>query len=109
MDKIANYRRILRRLVNEYSRYQPSHGRIESISVCDPKTDNYLLIHAGWDNVRRIHATIFHLRLRDSKVLIEEDGLEHGITQDLLDAGVAPKDIVYSLENDETPVLRKAS
>jgi hypothetical protein len=107
MDKVANYRRALRRLVNEYARYRPSHGRIESIPVCDPKTDNYLLIHSGWDNIRRIHAIVFHLRLRDGKVLIEEDGLEHGVTQDLLDAGVAPRDIIYSLENEEIPALRK--
>lgn len=108
MDKIASYRRILRRLVNEYARYRPSHGQIEPIPVCDPKSDNYMLIHAGWDNIRRIHGTVFHLRLRDGKILIEEDGLEHGVAQDLLDAGVLPKDIVYSLENDEIAALGKA-
>jgi hypothetical protein len=109
MDKIANYRRILRRLINEYARYQPSHGQIEAIPICDPKNDNYLLIHAGWDNIRRMHATVLHLRLRDGKVLIEEDGLEHGIAQDLLDAGVAPKDIVYALESERITRLKKAS
>ena len=109
MDKVTKYRRILRRLVNDYARYKPSHGEIEPIPVCDPKTDNYLLTHVGWDNIRRIHSTIFHLRLRDSKILIEEDGLEHGITQDLLDAGVSQKDIVYSLDNEKLPTFRKAS
>jgi hypothetical protein len=109
MDKVANYRRTLRRLVNEYARYRPSHGRIEAIPVCDAKNDNYLLIHTGWDNIRRIHATILHLRLRNGKVLIEEDGLEHGIAQDLLDAGVAPQDIVYALEEEEMFAVKKAS
>src|SRR5262245_11298352 len=109
MDKVARYRRILRRLVHEYARYRPSHGQIEPISVCDPKSGNYLLIHAGWDNIRRIHATVFHLRLRDGKILIEEDGLEHGITQDLLDAGVSPKDLVYALESEAVIGVRKAS
>jgi len=109
MDKVANYRRTLRRLVNEYARYKPSHGQIEPIPVCDPKNDNYLLVHAGWDNIRRIHSTVLHLRLQDGKVLIEEDGLEHGVAQDLLDAGVSPKDIVYSLENEGMTALRKAS
>lgn len=109
MDKVTTYRRILRRLVNEYAAYRPSHGQIEPIPVCDPKNDNYLLIHAGWDNIRRIHATVLHLRLRDGKVLIEEDGLEQGIAQDLLDAGISSKDIVYSLENEKATGLRKAS
>jgi hypothetical protein len=109
MDKVIRYRRILRRLVNEYARYQPSHGQIEPIPVCDLKNDNYLLIHTGWDNIRRVHSTVFHLRLRDGSILIEEDGLEHGITQDLLDAGVSQKDIVYSLENEKPPAFKKAS
>lgn len=109
MDKVTTYRRILRRLVNEYAGYRPSHGQIEPIPVCDPKNDNYLLIHAGWDNIHRIHATVLHLRLRDGKVLIEEDGLEQGIAQDLLDAGISSKDIVYSLENEKAVGLRKAS
>ena len=78
------------------------------VPICDPKNDNYLLIHAGWDNIRRIHSTVLHLRLRDGKILIEEDGLEHGVAQDLIDAGVSPKDIVYSLENERMPALRKA-
>lgn len=108
MDKVTSYRRLLRDLVNKYARFRPAHGQIEPIAVCDPKTDNYLLIHAGWDNIRRIHAVVFHLRLRDGKILIEEDGLEYGIAQDLTDAGVSPKDIVYSLEA-ELPVVRKAS
>ena len=109
MDKVADYRRLLRRLVYEYARYQPSHGQIEPIPVCDLKNDNYLLIHAGWDNVRRVHATVLHLRLRDGKILIEEDGLEQGVAQDLLSAGVLPKDIVYALENEEAAALSKAS
>ncbi len=109
MDKVANYRRILHRLVNEYGRYKPSHGQIEPIPVCDPKNDNYLLIHVGWDNIRRIHSTVLHLRLRDGKILIEEDGLEHGVAQDLIDAGVPQKGIVYSLENEGMPALKKVS
>ena len=109
MDKVTNYRRILRRLVTEYAQYRPSHGEIEPIGVCDSKSDNYLLIHAGWDNNRRIHVTVFHLRLHNGKILIEEDGLEHGIAQDLLDAAVPPRDIVYALEKKEVTAAIKAS
>jgi hypothetical protein len=108
MDKVAMYRRILRLLVNKYARYVPSHGQIEAIAVSDAKTDNYLVIHTGWDNVRRVYATILHLRLRDGKVLIEEDGLDEGVTQELLDAGISQKDIVYSSEQGAT-AFKKAS
>ncbi len=107
MDKEANYRRIIRRLVRDYAQYRPSHGQINPIPVCDPKNDNYLVVHIGWDGIRRIHATVFHLRLRNGKILIEEDGLEHGIAQDLLNSGVSPKDIVYALENKEVTARRE--
>lgn len=107
MDKVASYRRILNRLVNDYARYRPSHGQLEPLAVCDPKNDNYLLLHVGWDNIRRQHATVLHLRLRDGRVLIEEDGLEHGITEDLIEAGVAPQDIIYA--NETLTRLKKAS
>ena len=109
MDKTTNYRRILSRLVNDYASYRPSHGQLEPIAVCDPKNDNYLLLHVGWDNIRRLHATVLHLRLRDGCVLIEEDGLEHGVMQDLLDAGIPPRDIVYSLDKHALTGLKKAS
>lgn len=109
MDKAANYRRIIRRIVRDYAQYRPSNGQIEPIPVCDPKNDNYLLLQTGWDNIRRIHETILHLRLRNGKILIEEDGLEHGIAQDLLDAGVSPRDIVYALEKEKVNAIRKAS
>jgi hypothetical protein len=109
MDKITRYRRIMRRLVNEYAGYRPSHGQIEPIAVCDPKNDNYLLLHVGWDNIRRTHATILHLRLKNGRILIEEDGLEHGIGQELIEAGVAPQDIIYSAEKEDLAVFKKAS
>jgi hypothetical protein len=106
MDKMTKYRRLITRLVNEYASYVPANGRIEPIPVCDRKNDNYLLLHAGWEGGRRVHWTIFHLRLRDGKIWVEEDGVEHGIDQELLDAGVPPQDIVYPLES-ETAARRR--
>lgn len=109
MDKVNNYRRILRRLVNDYARFKPSHGQIEPIAICDARNDNYVLVHLGWDGIRRIHSTVFHLRLRDGKVLIEEDGLEQGVANELLKLGVVAADIVYSLEKQPRALLKKAA
>jgi len=107
MDKVTKYRRIIRRLANEYARYIPANGQIEPIPVCDRETDNYALLHAGWEQGQRVHWVIFHLRLRDGQVWIEQDGIEHGIDQELLDAGVPPEDIVYAFEQP-LPAKRKA-
>jgi len=48
----------------------------------------------GWDATGRVHYVIVHLRLKDGKVLIEKDGIEYGVAQDLQEAGIPAEDIV---------------
>ena len=43
----------------------------------------------GWDKTGRVHAVVFHLRIIEGKVWIEWDGTERGITEELLNLGVA--------------------
>ncbi len=101
MDKLDKYRQIIESVVKKHSKYRPSHGQIESLSICDRKSDNYLLMDTGWDNAGRVHAVAFHLRIIEGKVWIEWDGTESGITEDLLDLGVAKEDIVLSFIRPE--------
>ncbi len=49
MDKFNHYRKIIRDIVAKYAQYQPSHGEIEPIQICDLEHDNYLLMGVGWD------------------------------------------------------------
>ena len=42
----------------------------------------------GWGNNKRVHDVIFHLRIDDGKIWIEWDGVETGIAQDLMEAGI---------------------
>jgi hypothetical protein len=53
---------------------------------------------ADYDHVGRADDVIVHLRLRDDgKVLIEYDGIEYGIAQDLIEAGIAHEDILLNM------------
>jgi len=62
--------------------------------VFDEERDQYMLVDAGWDRTGRVHAVVAHLRIKEGKVWIEQDGLEYGIAQELVELGIPPSDIV---------------
>ena len=96
MGKLTQYRQIIEKIFNKHSQYKPSHGEIESISILDFKSDNYLLLDSGWDKTGRVHAVFLHLRIVNEKIWIEWDGTETGITEDLLNLGVDKQNIVLA-------------
>ncbi len=101
MDKLEKYRQIIESVVKKHAKYQPSHGQIQSLCICDRESDNYLLMDTGWDKTGRVHAVAFHLRIVEEKVWIEWDGTERGITEDLLDLGLAKEDLVLGFIRPE--------
>lgn len=50
----------------------------------------------GWNNKKRVHDVIFHLRIDEGQIWIEWDGIETGIAQDLMEAGIPKEDIVLA-------------
>ena len=101
MDKVDRYRQIIQQIVAHHAEYTPSHGDIDTLPICDTSQDNYLLLDIGWDQTGRVYSVIFHLSLRDAKVWVEQDGLEAGITQELLEAGIPKEDIVLAFYRPE--------
>lgn len=96
--KLARYRQLLRQVVEMHAAMKPGDRQLESLAICDPTNDNYLMMDVGYDHVGRADDVILHLRLRaDGKVLIEYDGIEYGIAHDLIEAGIAPEDIVFNM------------
>jgi|ERR1051325_589937 hypothetical protein len=94
MDKLDSYRKILREVVNRHANYASDQQSIETLAICDDKSDNYLLVDVGSENSSRAYWVVFHLRIQNGKIRIEQDGIEYGIAQDLLEAGVPKEDIV---------------
>ncbi len=103
MDKLSQYREILRDTIKRHARFTPSHGVIESLPICDVEGDQYLLMDVGWDATGRVHAVSLHLRLRDGKVWIEWDGTEPGIAVELIEAGIPESDIVAAFQRLQDP------
>lgn len=105
MDHLNRHRQVIQQLIARHAQYKPSHGCIETVPMCDPTSDNYLLMDIGWDNTGRVHAVVFHLRLRDGKIWIEWDGTEYGIAQELVDAGIPKTEIVLAFYRPERRAL----
>lgn len=94
MDRIARYRQIVRRIVEDYGRYKPSHGQIETEVIVDTVNDHYELMHVGWDGGRRVHGSVIHLDIIDGKIWVQHDGTNRPVVDELLAAGVPKEDIV---------------
>ncbi|MEA5500008.1 XisI protein [Limnoraphis robusta Tam1] len=94
MDKLEHYRKIITQILQKHAQHKPSHGDIEALLLCDPITDNYLLLDTGWDRTGRVHAVVLHLRIFGEKIWIESDGTETGIALELLELNIPKEDIV---------------
>jgi XisI protein len=101
MATMMRYREIVRRLFEDYGRFRPSHGQIETEIVIDPTHDHYELMHIGWDGVRRVHGTVLHVDIRDDKIWIQYDGTDRPIAEELVRAGVPPEAIVLAFHPAE--------
>ncbi len=81
------------------------HDALEVLSLFDSTHDNYLLLEAGWDGVRRIHHIIAHLRLRNDKIWVEADNTDAEIVQRLVDCGVPREAIVLAFYSPQKRAL----
>ena len=96
MDNSLTYADILKKTLREATRAQPSLQPIELYSVCDVDSGHFLILATGWDKQRWMDTILFHARLVDRQVVIEDDNFEEGLSQSLIEAGIKAEDIVTS-------------
>ena len=95
MDKVEQYRQIIRNLLEEYALYKPVNlPEVENQLLFDEQRDRYQLLRVGFENRRRVHYCVFHLDLKEGKVWVQEDATDVPIVQRLEAAGVPKEDIV---------------
>jgi hypothetical protein len=100
MDSVEQYREIVRRLINDYASYKPSHGKIHTEAIVDPQHDHYEVMHVGWDGARRIHGSVIHIDIIDGQVWIQYDGTNRPVAEELIAAGVPREAIVLGFQPD---------
>ena len=96
MDTRTTYREIVKAVISRYARLRPSHGAIRLDTVFDEQQDHYALMQSGWDRGVRVRGNLIYVTLRDDKVYIEYDGIERGISEELIKRGIPKEKIVLA-------------
>lgn len=109
MDTTASYRQIIKKVITQYAQLRPSHGNIRLDTVFDENQDRYALMQVGWNRERRVRGNLIYVTLNDGKVYIEYDGMETGITDDLISQGIPEQNIILAFVTAEDMLLTASS
>lgn len=104
MDTIETYRRLIQKILSDHAQIPYAHGDLQLETVFDREADHYLLIILGRENGKRVHGCLAHIDIIDGKIWIQRDGTEHGIANELVEAGVPKEHIVLGFRS---PAIRK--
>ena len=97
MDKLENYRQIVRKVLLPLSALKFSDTNITNEAVYDTQNDRYVIITTGWEGKnKRIYFNYVHLDIINGKVWIQYDGTEDGVGYTLEAEGIPKEDIVPS-------------
>jgi hypothetical protein len=104
MDKLENYRSIIKKILTEYHQLftSASPAHVEMLLAFDEQRDQYLWLQVGWTTEERIKGISVHIRMKNDKIYIEEDWTEEGIANELLREGVPKEDIVLAFHDPES-------
>lgn len=97
MDNTINYADILTKVLRKESTIQPRLKKLKISPVCDKESGQFLIIMTGWQKETWTNTILFHARLLEGKIVIEDDNFEEGLTPALIQAGIPPEDIINGL------------
>ena len=104
MDKIIQYRELIKKILTEYDYLlnQSPDRRAETCLIFDENRNHYLWMSVDWVNQKRINHTHVYIRIKNEKIYLEEDCTEEGIAVELMREGVPTEDIVLAFYDPET-------
>ena len=104
MDRMTEYRELVKCIIRENAEHKPSYGDTEVETVFDDERGHYERLYVGWDRAGRVDGSVIHIDVRNGKIWIQHDGTEEGIANKLLAAGVPHEHIVLGFH---PPNMRK--
>ena len=88
---LDQWRETLEKILQYYADLPYRYGDVRTYVVVSRDRNHFMLMQEGWENERRIHGFVVHAEIRSGKIWIHYDGIEDGITGEMVAAGV-PKD-----------------
>lgn len=104
MEKIDNYRRHVRQLLEAYAALPTNDEQVKRELLFDAEHDRYQLMIIGWRGHERFHGSIIHVDIIGEQIWVQYDGTETGIANELVALGVPKEDIVLAFH---APYKRK--
>ena len=100
MDKVANYKKIVRDLLTEIAALSPEQeGDIENQLITDDEHGHYLLFYVGWEGTKYYYASIAHIDVKpNGRVWLQHDGTDLRIGEELMKRGISKCDIVVGFQ-----------
>ncbi|GAP99981.1 element excision factor XisI family protein [Leptolyngbya sp. NIES-2104] len=94
---LDQYQQALNPILQSYCEIlnRANDGTTSKVIVSDNHT-RYLIITEGWSGKKRIHALVFDAEIRGDKLWLHHDGLDHGITPELVAAEIPKSSIVLA-------------
>jgi XisI protein len=100
MDKLNNYRSIIRTMVGEIAEMTPSDEKSETQLIMDDERGHYVLFSVGWQDILREYLPFVHIDLKSNgKVWIQHDGTDLKIALWLVEKGIPKHDIVLAFQS----------
>ncbi|OCQ97254.1 FdxN element excision controlling factor protein [Oscillatoriales cyanobacterium USR001] len=90
---LDKWREILEKILQYYADLPYRYGDVITYLIVSRDRNHFMLVQEGWENDRRVHGCVVHAEIRNDKIWIHYDGIEDGITDELVAAGV-PKDCI---------------
>ena len=98
---LEQWREILENILKYYASLPYRYGDVKTCLVIGGDRNHFILLQEGWEDNRRVYGTITHAEIRDGKIWIHYDGIEDGITDELVAAGVPKDKIVLAFHPPE--------
>ena len=103
MDKITQYKKIVRTLVEEVVALSPEEeDGVENQLITDDEHGHYLYFGVGWENKGKdwFYATFIHIDVKATgQVWLQHDGTDLKIGETLLERGVLRQDLVIGFHS----------
>jgi XisI protein len=87
---------VIKEVLSDYAKLCPSHGQIRLDVVFDKQHDRYALMQTGWSGSKRVRGNLIYLTIVSNQIQIEYDGMEKGITDELIYRGVPIDQIIHA-------------
>jgi hypothetical protein len=98
MDRIAQYRTILKKLLENYIAQSASNrsSTNEAFILIDKDENHFQWMHTGWREPYPMYGCVMHFEIKNNKIWVHQDNTDLDPVGALLEAGIPESDIVLA-------------